>query len=361
MNLHLYMLAPAHALKASLLAALLGNSLMTRFTSVAGFFVSLFCETSLHGMYTVTLAACIYLIHQRRKAEGYAVSALIQVAIGIMYSISTTHLVLALVQDLRIFVFHPTTVNDNTEKIGNPYIVAQLGLEFTNCLLADSVIIWRAWVLWQKRTVVVAVPIALLLATGVSGFIFLYRISKIDSPGSVFVDVFDNSVATWTTAFAALTLTTNILSTALIAYRIWSHHRQLKHLFNTSPIHSRYREIFIIVVESGAIYSTAWALTIALNLIGSVGIIVMVDIIAQLTGIVPTLIVVLIASKSDSESHRTRTLSTLNPPSSLTTSTQRSRLGNGRTAVVQIDIDMEMDPMDSLPKRLKADSSSRLS
>ncbi|KIK59370.1 hypothetical protein GYMLUDRAFT_678270 [Collybiopsis luxurians FD-317 M1] len=61
----------------------------------------------------------------------------------------------------------------------------------------------------------------------------------------------------------------------------------------------RYQAIFFTILESGTIYSMVWVLLIILYLCNSNVAFPMIDIIAQLTGIVPALIVVLVARSVD--------------------------------------------------------------
>jgi hypothetical protein len=77
--------------------------------------------------------------------------------------------------------------------------------------------------------------------------------------------IFNPGLEFWAKAYFSCTLATNILVTALIAGRIWAQGRKLDKSFGSLPsMAPRYWSIMAIVVESGALYSSALIVEIAL-------------------------------------------------------------------------------------------------
>ncbi|KIK59371.1 hypothetical protein GYMLUDRAFT_44722 [Collybiopsis luxurians FD-317 M1] len=220
----------------------------------------------------------------------------------VMYLISTTHVILALQIDYNAFA-----INRNADEVfnrlgGYPTTLAQLALEFTNCAFADSILIWRVWVLWNRRWTIIVLPICLVLASATSSYIYVYEVSKINSTQAKFSDVFARHTEVVSVIFASCIVATNLLCTGLIAGRIWWHNRQLQLSLGRQVASRRYRAIFFTILESGTIYSMAWVLLIILDLANSNAVFPMIDMVAQLTGIVPALIVVLVARSVNEQS-----------------------------------------------------------
>ncbi|KAJ3737826.1 hypothetical protein DFJ43DRAFT_1046543 [Lentinula guzmanii] len=260
-------------------------------------FAAIFCESSLHGMYTVLFVTLLQSFRKSRRNQAKIswMATTIQSITILMYILSTAHLILALQIDYTAFA-----INRNADSVfnrlgGYPTSLAQLGIEFTNCVLADSILIWRVWVLWNCRWIVVVFPICLVLASATSSYGFVYQVSKINSTSAEFSDVFNPQAENWSLVFGSCILVTNLLCTGLIASRIWWQNRQLQITLGRRMASRRYQAIFFAILESGAIYSAAWIILIVLELIGSNAVFTVVDSVAQITGIVPALIVVLIS------------------------------------------------------------------
>lgn len=77
--------------------------------------------------------------------------------------------------------------------------------------------------------------------------------------------IFSPALEIWAKAFFCCTLATNVLVTGLIAGRIWSHGRKLDKSVGSLPsMGPRYWGILAIIIESGALYSSALIIEIAL-------------------------------------------------------------------------------------------------
>ncbi|KIK51597.1 hypothetical protein GYMLUDRAFT_265729 [Collybiopsis luxurians FD-317 M1] len=217
-----------------------------------------------------------------------------------MYLLSTTHVILAIQIDYNAFV-----INRNADEVfnrigGYPTTLAQLALEFTNCIFADSILIWRLWVLWDRQWTIIVLPICLVIGSAALAYDFVYEISKINSPEANYSDVFARKSEVVGIVYGICTVVTNLLCTGLIAGRIWWHNRQMQLSLGRQMASKRYRAIFFTILESGTIYSMAWIILIILDLCNSNATFPMIDIMAQLSkGIVPALIIVLIARSVD--------------------------------------------------------------
>ncbi|KAF5376319.1 hypothetical protein D9615_008462 [Tricholomella constricta] len=116
-------------------------------------------------------------------------------------------------------------------------------------ILNDSVVIWRAWVLYPDKQWIMLVPCAFLFGTTgatIAHFVLdvrFYQFSMLNTtPGNLFK------------AFLTLSLGTNVTATSLIFYKLWGHLRFLRSMGIKQNFTSPAQKILIVLVESGLAY-----------------------------------------------------------------------------------------------------------
>ncbi|KAI0319991.1 hypothetical protein OF83DRAFT_1107373 [Amylostereum chailletii] len=159
---------------------------------------------------------------------------------------------------------------------------------FTNFWYSDVIVIWRACILWRWDRRIIAISALLLFATIVLANlnVAFYRASREDS---IFeVDVFG--------FFGLLmSLVANLWATCLIGIRAWQHRRSTREHLSDGNRTTAVQSIMALLVESGILYCVIWAMFI-ISKVASLGNIshFLVDAVPQLTGIYPTVIIVLV-------------------------------------------------------------------
>ncbi|KAF8180691.1 hypothetical protein K438DRAFT_1462855, partial [Mycena galopus ATCC 62051] len=151
-------------------------------------------------------------------------------------------------------------------------------------LVADSFASYRCYVVWKRNWLVGAIPALLLLATAVAGFGTTYVFTTVE-PGN---PIFQAPIVPWITSWIALTLSTNIVCTSLIAYRIIGTTRAVKE-FRIGR--DRLSATLIVIVESAAIYSATLIAIMIAYLCGNNGQFVVLDMV-RLQGIAFTMIII---------------------------------------------------------------------
>ncbi|KAJ4490052.1 hypothetical protein J3R30DRAFT_3693515 [Lentinula aciculospora] len=253
------------------------------------------------------------LVNYRQRSATSRSVQIIRVVTIFQYCMVTVHISLAFYQNYLAF-----TVFDDAEaefnKLGAaPYTLAQLAIEWTNCACADSILIWRVWILWSQRLCVVILPVILVIISTTSGYLVCWSMNAVDSSASAdFGDLFGPAVEKWAILLAICIMLTNIICTGMIAGRIWWHNRETQKAMGVNGMPHKYRTIFYGVLESGALYLLAWIVAILLYLINTSAIIPMLDIISQLSGIVPALIVIIVSRSIDAATHHEAVLTTMN-------------------------------------------------
>ncbi|KAJ6465703.1 hypothetical protein C8R45DRAFT_490810 [Mycena sanguinolenta] len=172
-----------------------------------------------------------------------------------------------------------------------------------NAIVADAVVIWRTWAVYQGWITAIVTPCVLLLAAFVFALVdvtcSLYHGST-PLPGADAVCV-QSQMIVW-----AFSLATNIVCTLFIAFKAWEHRKTMKQL--NIRLSGKYsgmstENILSLLVESGFIYSLLWMTQIIgyldfdLNSPWYYISIVVVRLGRQMTGMYPTLIIVIVNFK----------------------------------------------------------------
>ncbi|KAK0470075.1 uncharacterized protein EV420DRAFT_88900 [Desarmillaria tabescens] len=100
----------------------------------------------------------------------------------------------------------------------------------------------------------------------------------------------------WAISAMILTLTTNVFATTLIAYRAWTHRRLIRSLTSGTLAIQVSGQIGILafLIESGTMYCCTWFAMIFVFAFVNSGVYIMIDMLAQLSAIYPTLIITLV-------------------------------------------------------------------
>ncbi|KAF9065368.1 hypothetical protein BDP27DRAFT_1450261 [Rhodocollybia butyracea] len=120
------------------------------------------------------------------------------------------------------------------------------GLMNVILLIADTVIVWRAWAVWMNNKKVKWTLLMVMFAdisVSLADFIADSRV-----PSRV------NSAITLDWVYIVLSLFINMIATCLIAFRTWRHHNSVKS-FSIGRRRTRAEGVLLLLLESGAIYA----------------------------------------------------------------------------------------------------------
>ncbi|KAK0203201.1 hypothetical protein DFS33DRAFT_1489210 [Desarmillaria ectypa] len=159
-----------------------------------------------------------------------------------------------------------------------------------NTDIADTITIWRCWIVWGRRWMVIILPILLFLSQGVFGCFALHADLYETSNGNT---ALGKSEINWTTMYLSFSLATTLLCTALIIYRIVTVRRSSDGISAAARV---YRGIVEILVESALLYAVSLILFIVLIARGGAASAYPQIIYVTVTGIAPALIVARVTS-----------------------------------------------------------------
>ncbi|VDB92606.1 unnamed protein product [Peniophora sp. CBMAI 1063] len=261
------------------------------------------CASALWGIFGCFIVYALFQAYGLYKqGKATRTTKVTIVAALVLYALSTAHVAIALRRLVVGFVDiqGPGTIPYFAD-IGAPLNKAKDLIYTTSMIIADSVVVWRCWVVWNGNLYALALPILLVMGTAVSGYgaesqYFL------TNPNPVTAVDFGN-------AMFAVSLTTNIYVTLLTMGRIWWASRQANEGLGTSPTHSTYKRIILLLFETGMIIALAKIFEFSLfqvapdaGTFGFNALYVVFDMIPHINGIVPTAIIVIVHARRDSTS-----------------------------------------------------------
>ncbi|KAK0480326.1 hypothetical protein IW261DRAFT_128467 [Armillaria novae-zelandiae] len=245
-------------------------------------FVAVVVEILLYGMYTCLFLGSSYLmIFKREKTKVVIVMIVLNT---IMWLMSTTHVTITIIKIHWVYL---------------QGLYSLLALECVNFFIGDGIMLWRAWVLCDRRRRILwgssILGVTAFVTTASALLPLLWDREPLTSTASdgVFAGVH-------ATIAMILTLSVNVWATSLVAYRTWTHHRLIRSLTGSSFASQFFRQhgILSLMIESGIFYCCTWLATVIVAVTASNGIYILFCMLAQLTAIYPTLIIVLVCLKS---------------------------------------------------------------
>jgi len=210
--------------------------------------LSIILEAILYGFSLLMFVGTIWVLLFRKSTQQ--VNHKMLTAAYILLVLSTTHLVIHIVRVMEGLILngnsYPGGPNAWFANAAQWTFVWENYVYVAQSLVGDMVVIYRCYMVWQSKLIII-LPLLLWCAAFVTGFAGVHAAS-VATEG-----VFNGSLAKWITAFWVMALSTNVLTTALLAFRIWWVDRQSRRFRGHQKSHLL--PILRIVLDSGVIYS----------------------------------------------------------------------------------------------------------
>ncbi|KAJ6589322.1 hypothetical protein B0H19DRAFT_235632 [Mycena capillaripes] len=234
-----------------------------------------------NGIYFVIFFLALYAMVFKRKTHK-----LLFVVVILMYIFATIQTCVHWAIIRNAFITHGTSPEDTVNYLGQPtftLIVLPATLLVANTFLADCVLIFRCYAVWNHDWRVIILPTLSTISGTVLGILTVVETGnfiKYGGDSNAFVD--------YARPYFSMCLVTTLLATVLIVFRILWLTRD-----HAGTGFSGYRAVLEVVIESALLYSTTLIVYIVLlfgpddsNNDGYAQ-----AILIQMTGIAPTLIV----------------------------------------------------------------------
>ncbi|KIM75047.1 hypothetical protein PILCRDRAFT_827604 [Piloderma croceum F 1598] len=247
--------------------------------------VALVLECCFFGIYTTLFWITLWILFT--KSCTGSTSRPLVLTVFCMYILAIVHVSIDVHRAVAAFVDDANTPAGSMTVYGqlnSASEVAKTAIYAVQTILADSFCVWRCYIVWRKSWVIIILPVFMVLGTAVatSGVCWVLSHAK---PGEL---VFESVLVPWITSSFVMTLVTNIICTAMIAFRIWQSQQRFKEARATS----RLFPVMVMIIESGAIYSSALISVIATYATGNNAQYIIVDFVPSLIGIVFAMIIV---------------------------------------------------------------------
>ncbi|KAI0065948.1 hypothetical protein BV25DRAFT_1618956 [Artomyces pyxidatus] len=252
------------------------------------FLYPLVVETFLLGLFSFLIMLSTYLLICRSRS----CATLLMLSVTLtMYITAVIHWSANLSATILCFADPSGFLSDSH---GTPeQIIAVVSLTI-NVILSDIIVLWRAWLLWDRKWWVMTISACLLLATTIAAVVDCVHLA-----GHVLA-TFLAIATTWPTVTAAVSLVANVWATALVAHKTWCHRRFIREHMQVCSRRTSVEMTLSLLVESGTIYCL-YLIVVLLStrgLIGPVGPIFGVSV-TQVAGIYPTIIAVLVCLRKE--------------------------------------------------------------
>ncbi|KAK7045012.1 carboxylic ester hydrolase [Favolaschia claudopus] len=224
-----------------------------------------FVSCILYGIYLVTLGMAVQVLLTKKSASGrrmrrrgWAELNWVMLGVeGVLLVNSTLDLSVAFATLVEAFVNYrgpggPIHVFEDRSGWGTFVKTVCVGVQ---TLVGDGILIYRCWFIWSKSWPIIVFPMVLWLGTLASAIGLLvstqqFRVGLVNSADGL----------VWGLGLFALTISTNIFTTSLIVWRIWSVQRQTKKYRITPAEEADEPESMLTrgtrnIVESGMIYT----------------------------------------------------------------------------------------------------------
>jgi len=244
-------------------------------------------EGVLYGFHIIVFFALCKIFLEKSYRRGREISTAILVTFAVvMFALSTAHVGLAVFELLQGFVYQRDMEGGPPAYFRNNVFPKRKAIYIINTLLGDSLLIWRVYVIWGRNWIICLPSVLLLLGTAICGIKTI-----VANATSSAASVFTSDILSWITSTFVLTIVTQITATALIAGRIY--YASMPSTGELDKRHrSRYMALVWLVVESGAIYTSAALIQLITYLEKMNAGVIMEFALSQLSAMVPLVIVV---------------------------------------------------------------------
>ncbi|KAI0027379.1 hypothetical protein K488DRAFT_90920 [Vararia minispora EC-137] len=273
-----------------------------------GIIIPTYVETVFWGAFTLLIMMSSYILLRwgLRTASSRVVFALTV----LMYIMSTTIWAVDLViarEELSLILpaqlTPPSAAAISAIRNVGSLVATPVILQTINIIVGDGIVLWRMCVVWSRNKIVVWISGVLVFLT--AGFYIVFAIVQV-VPESMRMLPASSTAIVGPIAFC-LSFASNALATGMIAYKFWQNRTHIREELRSRSRRSAAEGGLILLIESGVLYVVLWAFYFATSfragMLGAFGAALELAM-QQLTGLYPTLLVVIIAfQKSKIDRH----------------------------------------------------------
>ncbi|KAJ3565895.1 hypothetical protein NP233_g7350 [Leucocoprinus birnbaumii] len=223
-----------------------------------------FCETLFYGMYLVTCTFCAHTLlitgtgRDERWLRLHEIRWMMAIVALALFAICTFDTAIGLLHNFHAFV-RSTNPEKEFLNIADWINIARSVNQTIAMILGDFVLIYRCWIVYGRRWLVVTPSLILYLGN----LAMAAKLIEVEANPNTLRAISLNSsqIRPWWLAFFAITAAQNTLTTSILIWRIWRVERESERFMNQSGsvmVHQprHLRKVIRVIAESGAAYTT---------------------------------------------------------------------------------------------------------
>ncbi|KAG1879637.1 hypothetical protein C8R48DRAFT_589240 [Suillus tomentosus] len=251
-------------------------------------------EGILYGFSVLMFIGTIWALTHKRHMRD--VNRPITAVAVLLFVLSTAHMVVSIIRSEEGLVQYRDRPKTLLAEISRGTFMTNGVIFVLQTLLGDGVVIYRCYIVWQTVWVII-LPSMLWCGVAVTG---VYSIYSFSHTTSIYGHVFSQTTREWISAFYASTLVTNLLSSGLLAYRIWKIERDVA---NSSATKITTTGILRVVMDAAGLYSIALLCTLIGVACSKNGTLFMLDMLTPIISITFYMVIIRIATGKHTHSH----------------------------------------------------------
>jgi hypothetical protein len=226
-------------------------------------------EGILYGFSVLMFIVTIWTVTYKRRIRD--VNRPIVAVATLLFLLSTAHIVVGIIRVEEGLVKYRDTFPGGSaaffaDVAQGTFLVKDVIL-ILQTLIGDGVVIYRCYIVWQSVWIII-IPCMMWCGIAAFGVFAVYCLSQVSSK-TIFTDQAGHIVA----GFIALTLATNLLSSGLLAYRIWTNERNISRIRATRGRMPLLR----VLVDAAILYSASSCSSIICFTLSNNGLYAMAD------------------------------------------------------------------------------------
>ncbi|KAF8911412.1 hypothetical protein CPB85DRAFT_1434939 [Mucidula mucida] len=188
--------------------------------------------------------------------------------------------------NLEGFIYYGGDPSDWFNNMGNPIAIIKRVDYVGQTFMGDCILIYRCWVIHGRKVVVIFFPTLFLIAETVCGVMTVYTQAHLDPAEDI-----DSQLTPYLMSMLSLTLSTNVLTTSMIVYRLHEIHSAVADaILDRHP--GTLVRVKVMMIESGLLYTMTTLIFFGMYVSSSNASSLMQDTIVQIIGITFNLIIV---------------------------------------------------------------------
>ncbi|KAK0481118.1 hypothetical protein EDD18DRAFT_1363214 [Armillaria luteobubalina] len=185
---------------------------------------SMMVEALTHGIYTGLIAFALWTVVSSKRQHDYRGPYSICLMIVLLYLLTTIGFSINWAANARIFTVNGQNFSTVFRAYNNPFpsrVYLVVGITAgVSTILTDATLIWRCWIVWNRSSRAIIVPvISTTLAVVSKGILLYHNCADGDLENTV---LYDPNSSHWAVIYSSAILATLLWCTVLIVYRILS-------------------------------------------------------------------------------------------------------------------------------------------